>query len=63
MSNFTRQRTPDRGQRHRKMSDVQAFWSSCEECVEFWRQKRNGAVLMESKHEEGQTGAVSEKKE
>ena len=47
------------------MSDVQMFWSLCAECVEFLSQRRNGAVLMESRHGEGQTDkrAVSEKKE
>ena len=37
------------------MSNVQMFWSLCAECVEFLRQRRSGAVLMESKHGEGQT--------
>ena len=37
------------------MSDVQMFWSLCAECAEFLRQRRNGAVLMESRHGEGQT--------
>ena len=38
-----------------KMSDVQMFWSLCVECIEFLSQMRSGAVLMESKHGEGQT--------
>ena len=29
------------------MSDVQMFWSSCAECVEFLSQRRSGGVLME----------------
>ena len=37
------------------MSDVQMFWSLCVECEEFSSQRRNGAVLMESRHEGGQT--------
>ena len=37
------------------MSDVQMFWSLCVECVEFLSQMRSGAVLMESRHGEGQT--------
>ena len=37
------------------MNDVQMFWSSCAECVEFLIQMRSGAVLMESRHGEGQT--------
>ena len=37
------------------MSDVQMFWSLCVECVEFLSQRRSGAVLMESRHGEGQT--------
>ena len=37
------------------MSDVQMFWSSCAECVEFLSQRRSGAVLMESRYGEGQT--------
>ena len=36
------------------MSDVQMFWSLCVESVEFLSQRRNGAVLMESRHGEGQ---------
>ena len=39
---------------HRKMSDVQLFWSLCPEYVEFLGQRKSGAVLVESKHEEGQ---------
>ena len=31
------------------------FWSLCAECVEFLSQRRSGAVLMESRHGEGQT--------
>ena len=38
------------------MSDVQMFWALCAECVEFSSQRRIGAVLMESRHEEGQKG-------
>ena len=37
------------------MSDDQIFWSLCVECVEFLSQRRSGAVLMESRHGEGQT--------
>ena len=37
------------------MSDVQMCWSLCVECVEFLSQMRSGAVLMESRHGEGQT--------
>ena len=37
------------------MSDVQMFWSLCAECVEFFSQMWSGAVLMESRHGEGQT--------
>ena len=37
------------------MNDVQIFWSLCAECVEFLSQMRSGAVLMESRHGEGQT--------
>ncbi len=37
------------------MSDVQMFWSLCVECIEFLSQMRSGAVLMESRHREGQT--------
>ena len=37
------------------MSDVQMFWALCAECVEFSSQRRIGAVLMESRHGEGQT--------
>ena len=37
------------------MNDVQMFWSFCVECVKFWSQMRSGAVLMESRHGEGQT--------
>ena len=37
------------------MSDVQMFWSLCAECVEFLSQMRSGAVLMESRHGDGQT--------
>ena len=37
------------------MSDVQMFWSLYVECVEFLSQRRSGAVLMESRHGEGQT--------
>ena len=41
-------------EQHGKMSDVQMFWSSCAECVEFLSQRRSRAVLMESRHGEGQ---------
>ena len=37
------------------MNDVQMFWSLCAECVEFLSQRRSDAVLMESRHAEGQT--------
>ena len=37
------------------MSDVQLFWFLCAECVEFLSQMRSGAVLIESRHGEGQT--------
>ena len=37
------------------MNDVQMCWSFCVECVEFLSQMRSGAVLMESRHGEGQT--------
>ena len=37
------------------MSDVQMFLSLCAECVGFLSQRRNGAVLMERRHGEGQT--------
>ena len=37
------------------MSYVQMFWSLCAECVEFLSQRRSDAVLMESRHAEGQT--------
>ena len=37
------------------MSDVQTVWSLSTECVEFLSQRRSGAVLMESRHREGQT--------
>ena len=40
---------------HGKMNDVQMFWSLCAEYVEFLSQMRSGAVLMESRHREGQT--------
>ena len=35
------------------MSDVQMFWPSCAESVEFLSQSRSGAVLMQSRHEKG----------
>ena len=38
-----------------KMNDVQMFWSLRAERVEFLSQMRSGAVLMESRHGEGQT--------
>ena len=53
-------------EQHGKMSDVQMFWSLCTECVEFLSQMRSGAVLMESRHGEGQTdkqGLYQRKKE
>ena len=34
------------------------FWSLCAECVEFLSQRRIGAVLMESRHGEGQTNKL-----
>ena len=37
------------------MSDVQMFWSLCAERVEFLSQRRSGAVVIESRHGEGQT--------
>ena len=37
------------------MSDVQTFWSLCAEGAEFLSQRRSGAVLMESRHGDGQT--------
>ena len=37
------------------MSDVKMFWSLCAECVEFLSHRRSGAILMESRHGEGQT--------
>ena len=37
------------------MSNVQMFWSLCAECVEVLSQRRSGAVMMESRHGEGQT--------
>ena len=37
------------------MNSVQVFWSLCAECVEFLSQMSSGAVLMESRHGEGQT--------
>ena len=40
---------------HGKMSDVKGFWSLCAECEKFLSHWRIGAVLMEIKHEEGQT--------
>ena len=56
MSNVKRQRIPARQKEQReKMSDVQMCWSLCAECVEFLSQRRSGAVLMESRHGEGQT--------
>ena len=36
------------------MSDVQTFWFLFAECVELLSQRRSGAVLMESRHGEGQ---------
>ena len=43
-------------ERYGKMSDVQMFWSLCEECVEFLSKRRSGAVLIKSRHSKGQTG-------
>ena len=37
------------------MNDVKMFRSLCAECVGFLSQMRSGAVLMESRHGEGQT--------
>ena len=37
------------------MNDVQMFWSLCAECVEFLSHMWSGAVLVESRHGEGQT--------
>ena len=37
------------------MSDVQKFLSLCAERIEFLSQRRSGAVLIESRHGEGQT--------
>ena len=47
------------------MSDVQLLLSLCAECKEFLSQRRSGAVLMESRHGEGQTDrqGLYEKKE
>ena len=48
------------------MNNVQMFWYLCVECVEFLSQMRSGAVLMESRHGEGQTdkqGLYQRKKE
>ena len=42
-------------EQHGKMSDVHMFWSLCAECVEFLSQRKSGAVVMESRHGEGQT--------
>ena len=41
-------------EQHGKMNDVQMFWSLCAECVELLSQRRSGAVLMKSRHGEGQ---------
>ena len=38
------------------MSDAHMFWSLSVKCVEFLSQRRIGAILMESRHGEGQTG-------
>ena len=38
------------------MVDVQMFWSLCAECLEFLGQRRSGAVLIESRREEDQSG-------
>ena len=40
---------------HGKMRDLQMFWSLYVEYIEFLSQRRSGAVLMESRHREGQT--------
>ena len=48
------------------MGDAQMFWSLYAECVEFLSQRRSRAVLMESRHGEGQTdkqGLYQKKKE
>ena len=37
------------------MSNFQMFWSLCAEYVEFSSLRRSGAVLLESRHGEGQT--------
>ena len=37
------------------MNDVQMLWTQYAECTEFLSQIRSGVVLMESRHEEGQT--------
>ena len=37
------------------MSDGHMFWSLYAECVEFLSQRRSGAVVMDSRHREGQT--------
>ena len=55
MYNVIRQRIPDRRSSMGKINNVQMFWSLCAECVEFLSQRRSGAVLMESRHGEGQT--------
>ena len=46
------------------MNNVQMCWSLCADCVHFFSQRRSGAVLMESRYEEGQTdrGCIREKR-
>ena len=55
MSNFMRQRIPDRKSDMGKwVMSMQMFWSSWVECAEFLSQRRNRAFLMKSRHKEGQ---------
>ena len=56
LSNFTGQRIPGLIEQHMKMSGSQVFSFLRAEFVEFLSQRRSGAVLMESTHEEGQKG-------
>ena len=39
---------------HGRTNDVQMCLSLCAECVKFFSQRRSGAVLIESRHGEGQ---------
>ena len=55
VSNFTKVENSKQKERHGKLSDIQMFRSLCAECVEFLSLTRSGAVLMESRHGEGQT--------